>query len=145
MLRIKLLVPATALLALVSAYSFAAPKDDAQAHFAAIAAGNVTEIMKHYDSRAHLEWVGGPLDGAYSTPQAIGGVWKKFTTAQGTMKLSVASVEEAANPKGTTVTANVLFEGKMPVKVRYVLTWRNGKIVDEIWQVAPSLNVSASY
>ena len=46
--------------------------------------------------------------------------------------------------KGATVTANVQFEGKQPIKVRYVLIYRDAKIVNETWQIDPKLAV-ASY
>ena len=41
-------------------------------------------------------------------------------------------------------SANVQFEGKQPIKVRYVLTYRDAKIVNETWQIDPKLSV-ASY
>ena len=52
-------------------------------------------------------------------------------------------LEESANPKGSTVSANVQFEGKAPIKVRYVLTFREGKVVSETWQIDPKLSVAA--
>jgi hypothetical protein len=33
----------------------------------------------------------------------------------------------------------------MPIKVRYVLTFREGKIVSETWQIDPKLAVAAAY
>ena len=36
------------------------------------------------------------------------------------MKVSVDKLEESSNPKGSTVSANVEFEGKAPVKVGHV-------------------------
>lgn len=71
-------------------------------------------------------------------------MWEKFTKSQGALKVSVDKVEEAANPRGATVTANVQFEGKQPIKVRYVLIYRDAKIVNETWQIDPKLAV-ASY
>ena len=122
----------------------AAPSDDARTHFQAVAAGDVAVVMRGYADQAQFNWVGGPLDGTYATPDAIRGVWSKFTTAQGPLKLSVGSIEESANPKGATVSANVMFEGKMPIKVRYVLTYREGKIVSETWQIDPKLSVASA-
>jgi len=122
----------------------AAPSDDARTHFQAVAAGDVAVVMRGYADQAQFNWVGGPLDGTYATPDAIRGVWSKFTTAQGPLKLSVGSIEESANPKGATVSANVMFEGKTPIKVRYVLTYRDGKIVSETWQIDPKLNVASA-
>ena len=43
------------------------------------------------------------------------------------------------------MSANVQFEGKAPIKVRYVLTFREGKIVSETWQVDPKLVLAAAY
>ena len=59
--------------------------------------------------------------------------------AQGELTFKVSNVQESANPKGATVTANVVFSGKNDIKVRYVLTYRDGKIVNEIWQIDPNL------
>ena len=96
----------------------------------------------HQPFNAHFNWVGGPLDGTYSGAENIRGVWEKFTKAVGASKVSVDKLEESANPKGATVTANVQFEAKQPIKVRYVLTYRDGKIVSENWQIDPKLAVS---
>lgn len=136
----------TSLLALaaltLSASALAGPADDARAHFQAVAAGDVARVMQGYAEQAQFNWVGGPLDGTYSGSDAIRGVWSKFTQSQGPLKLSVDKLEESANPKGATVSANVLFEGKAPIKVRYVLTLREGKIVSETWQIDPKLAVT---
>ena len=123
----------------------AAPADDAKTHFQAIGSGDLTVLMRGYGDQAQFNWVGGPLDGTYSTPEAIRGVWEKFTKSQGALKVSVDKLEESANPKGATVSANVQFEGKQPIKVRYVLTFRDGKIVSETWQIDPKLAVAAAY
>jgi hypothetical protein len=66
-------------------------------------------------------------------------VWSKFTKSQGPLEHKVSNLQENANPKGATVTANVEFKGKAPIKVRYVLTYRDGKIVNEIWQIDPNM------
>lgn len=131
-------------LALAAAAGQAAPSDDARTHFQAIASGDMTLLMRGYAEQAQFQWVGGPLDGVYATPEAIHGVWTRFTQGQGPLKLSIGQIEESANPKGATVLANVLFEGKMPIKVRYVLTFREGKIVSETWQIDPKLVVPAA-
>ena len=83
-------------------------------------------------------WVGQGADalGVYQ--------WTKFAQAQGPLKLTVDKLEESANPKGATVSANVQFEGKAPIKVRYVLTLREGKIVNEVWQIDPKLVFAAT-
>ncbi|RTL45068.1 MAG: nuclear transport factor 2 family protein [Burkholderiales bacterium] len=133
---------AAAMVLVATRAAFAAPVDDARTHFQAVASGDMAIVMRAYADNARLEWVGGPLDGSYATPEAIRGVWEKFTKSQGTLKLSVDKVEESANPKGSTVSANVQFDGKGPIKVRYVLTFREGKIASETWQVDPKLNVA---
>lgn len=123
----------------------AAPADDARTHFQAIGAGDLAVVMRGYADNAQFNWVGGPLDGTYASPAAIQGVWEKFTKSAGPLKVSVDKLEESANPKGSTVSANVQFEGKAPIKVRYVLTFREGKIVSETWQIDPKLAVAAAY
>jgi ketosteroid isomerase-like protein len=133
-----------ALLLSLSTAAFAGPAgDDARAHFAAIGAGDVAKLMQGYADNAQFDWVGGPLDGHYNGAQDIRALWEKFAKAQGPLKVTVDKLEEAGNPKGSTVTANVLFEGKQPIKVRYVLLYRGDKIVGETWQIAPALAVGA--
>lgn len=129
--------------ALITGAAHAAPADDARTHFQAIASGDVTAVMQSYGDQAQFQWVGGPLDGAYGTPQAIKEVWSKFTSSQGPLKLTIGAMEQSTNPKGSTVSANVMFEGKAPIKVRYILTFRNDKIVNEVWQIDPKLNLEA--
>jgi hypothetical protein len=96
--------------------------------------------MGSYNKDAALQWVGGPLDGVYNGDTRLRELWSKFTKAQGKLEHKVSDVEESANPKGATVTANVEFQGKAAIKVRYVLTYRDGKIVNEIWQIDPNLS-----
>lgn len=45
---------------------------------------------------------------------------------------------------GSTVTGNVQFEGKTPIKVRYVLVFRDNMIVSEVWQIDPKLLVAGA-
>lgn len=127
-------------LAFTALNAVAAPATaDAQVHFQAIAAGDVAAVMQGYADAAHFVWVGGPLDGTYTGVDAIRQVWEKFSKAQGAMKVAVDKVEDASNPKGSSVTANVTFQGKQAVKVRYMLTYRENKIVSETWQIDPKL------
>jgi hypothetical protein len=119
--------------------AMAAPSDDAETHFRAIGNGDLGVVMRAYADTAQLNWVGGPLDGTYASADAIRGTWEKFTKSQGPLKVSISKLEESANPKGATISANVLFEGKAPIKVRYVLTIREGKIVNETWQIDPKM------
>ncbi|MGX4640491.1 nuclear transport factor 2 family protein [Massilia sp. SYSU DXS3249] len=118
--------------------AFAGPAlDAAQAHIAAVGAGERAAIVRDYADDARLTWVGGPLDGIYTGPAAIGAVWDKFGAAAGPARVTVMGIDETANPKGATVVATVRFDGKIQVKVRYVLTYRDGKLVNETWQVDP--------
>lgn len=119
--------------------------DDARTHFNAIAAGDLPLLAAQYADDAVLEWVGGPLDGRYAGREPIRATWSKFAKANPELKLTVEQVAEAANPKGATVTANVRFEGKQPIRVRYVLTYRGGKLVHETWQIDPNPAPVASY
>ena len=143
---LKPLAGAVAALAFIfAATARAAPADDAKAHFQAIAGGDVATLGAGYADGATLLWIGGPLDGGYTGADAIRATWQKFAAAQGPLKLTVEHVEEAANPKVATVTANLLFEGKAPIRVRHVLVYRDGRIAGEVWQIAPALAIGAGY
>ena len=132
-------------LAMATMQAYAAPIDDAKTHFQAIASNDAQVVMRAYADDARLQWVGGPLDGAYAGKDAIRSTWEKFFKNAGSLKHTVSQLQESTNPKGSTVSANVVFEGKMPIKVRYVITYREGKIVSEIWQIDPQLGVTQSY
>ena len=125
--------------------AFASPVSDAaQIHFNAIGAGDTSIIMRGYGENPQLTWVGGPLDGMYAGDDAIRITWEKFGKAVGPARVTVLAMEESANPKGATIVAKVQFDGKAQVKVRYVLTYRDGKLVNETWQIDPKL-VAAAY
>jgi len=113
--------------------------DQAIAHFNAIGNGQVEAITHAYTDNTILQWIGGPLDGVYDSKADIKVVWQKFTKAQGTLKVEVSNLRENANPKGATVSANVKFIGKNTVPVRYVLTYRGDRLVNEVWQIDPNL------
>ena len=134
----KNILTSAALLAL-STTAFAGAADDASAHFKAIGAGNVEQLMQDYADNASLQWVGGPLNGAYTGSDKIREVWSKFAKGNAPLEVSVSKVEESANPGGGTVTANIEFKGKNTIKVRYVLVYREGKVVNEVWQIDPKL------
>ena len=108
---------------------------DAQMHFKAIAGASVSDIMSQYAPGATLHWIGGPLDGTYSTPAAIKGVWTKFSKAMGAENEMAKNIMVAGDAAGMTVTADVSFRGMKSVNVRYVLVYRGKQIVDEIWQI----------
>lgn len=113
--------------------------DKATAHFNAIGAGEVGAVTAAYTEASVFQWVGGPLDGAYRGKAAIAELWKKFTAAQGKLTVEISNVTENANPKGSTVIADVRFVGKNTIPVRYVLTYRGEELVAEIWQIDPKL------
>jgi ketosteroid isomerase-like protein len=137
----RTLFGAVLLAGLVSSAIAGPAEDSARAHFKAIAAGQVDQVMDQYAGDATLQWVGGPLNGAYAGSEKIKEVWGKFSK-NAPLDLSLGKVEESVNDKGATVSANVQFEGKSVIKVRYVLVYRDGKIVNEVWQIDPKLNMS---
>lgn len=112
--------------------------DLARQHIDAIAAADSAAITSQYSDAAVLQWVGGPLNGVYAGPGSLAGVWGKFTAGQGKLSVAVTNLQEAVNPAGATVTADVVFQGKGPIPVRYVMLYRDGKLVSEIWQIAPA-------
>lgn len=117
----------------------ASTRDKALGHFEAIGKGAVDSILADYASDATLYWIGGPLDGVHAGKGKIETVWRKFTGAQGPLKVQVSDIAEHANPKGSTISANVKFVGKGTVPVHYVLTYHGGNLVSEIWQIDPKL------
>ena len=124
-------------------HAIASPLSDAaRARFSAIAAGHISVLMSDYAEHPQLNWIGGPLDGTYAGTDMIRITWERFSKAAGPLKVSVSNLEESANPKGATVIANVQFDGKTSIKVRYVLTYRDNKLVNETWQIDPKLSVT---
>lgn len=135
-------VALAAALGLAASPAFAAmTAPDAQMHFQDVAKGNITGLMGQYAPGATVLWVGGPLDGTYSGTKSIQQLWQKFSKANGTLTEKTSHIVVGTDPMGMTVTANVVFMGKSKIPVRYVLTYRNRKIVDEIWQIAPNLTM----
>jgi len=106
----------------------------------AIAAGNTEAVNAQYGEGMRLEWVGGPLDGTYSTAEEISGVWSKFSKAQGQQTVEIGNAVEGASPAGATVAVMATFKGKATVPVLYVATYRKEKLVTETWQVNPPAN-----
>ena len=115
------------------------PATLAHQHIDAIGVGDVAKITAQYSAGAWLNWVGGPLDGTYIGPQQIAEVWGKFSKSQAPLKPTVKNMAESANPAGSTITADVIFTGKTTIKVRYVMLYRKGELVDETWQIDPKL------
>ena len=124
----------------------AGPLDEAKAkaHLNAVAAGDLDALMKDYADDATLDWVGGALDGRYQGKAAIAAVWQKFIAANAgkPRPAKFGKPEAYANPKGATVEAKAEYGGTTPVKVWHALTFRDGSLSTEIWQIAPALQVS---
>jgi hypothetical protein len=136
---VKTLILSTLVITLFAGSAFAAPAEDlAKARIDAIAKGDIAAIAAGYADGATLHWIGGPLDGNYTGADKLKEVWGKFNGAMGQQKATIAAITEAANPKGSTVSANVVLAGKNNVKIRYVMVYRDGKLSDEIWQVDPN-------
>ena len=66
-------------------------------------------------------------------------VWTKFTGSQAPLTVKIGDFHENGNPAGTTVTTDVTFMGKAPIKVHYAMLYRGDKLVDETWQIDPKL------
>jgi len=141
-MKLPVMILASAVLTSASASVMAGASDAATDHINAVAAGKVSEIMAGYGDNAVFQWVGGPLDGVYTSRDAIHTVWSKFAKGNAPLKASITQLASSGNPKGETVSANVVFSGKKTIKVRYVLTYRQGRLVNEVWQIDPKLSSS---
>lgn len=129
-----------------STLALAGPLDEAKAktHLDAVAAGDLDALMRDYAEDAYMDWVGGALDGRYTGRAAIKGVWQKFIAANAgkPRPAKFGKLGAFANPKGTTVEATAEYGGTTPVKAWHALTFRDGSITTEIWQIAPAIQVS---
>lgn len=137
---------ACAVLAGVSGVAQAGPLDEAKAlaHLNAVAASDLDALMRDYEDDAYMDWIGGPLDGRYRGKAEIRAVWQKFIAANAgqprTGKFS--KLNAYANPKGATVHASAEYAGAAPVKVWHALTFRDGSLTTEVWQIAPSIQLA---
>lgn len=107
----------------------------AEAYFAAITGGDPETIASYYADDAEFRWVGGPLAGLYKGKDKIKGVWAKFAAAAGNFSHEVLELNEIGSGTSTVVTAKVRFKGDGEVPVKFAITYRDGKIVSETWQV----------
>ncbi len=123
----------------------AGPLDEAKAraHLDAVAAGDLEALMKDYPEDAYMEWVGGPLDGRYRGKEAIRAVWQKFIAVNEGKPRPAAfgKLSAFANPKGASVQQRADYGGKLPLKVLHVLTYREGELTTELWQIAPAMQL----
>jgi hypothetical protein len=145
MFRVLTLLACTVWIAF-SAAVHAGPLDEAKAraHLQAVAAGDHDNVMRDYADDAYLDWVGGPLDGRYRGKDAIAEVWKKFLANNGgrPRPAKFGKLEAYGNPKGTSLEVPAEYGGEKPVKVWHVLTYRDGLLATEIWQISPTLNIA---
>jgi hypothetical protein len=140
-----LMMALVALPFLPGAGAVAGPLDDARAraHLDAVAAGDLEGLMRDYADDAYLEWVGGPLDGRYRGKAEIRAVWQKFIAANAgkPRPASFGKLVSFANAKGASVQQRADYSGTVPVKVWHVLTYRDGSLTTEVWQIAPTLQL----
>ena len=128
-----------------SSAALAGPLDEAKAkaHLDAIAAGDIDALMRDYSDDAYLDWVGGPLDGRYRGKAEIRAMWLKFIGANNgkPRPAEFSKLTAFTNPRGTSVEAKASYGGALPVKAWHVLTYRDGELNTEIWQIAPALQI----
>jgi ketosteroid isomerase-like protein len=139
------LLLALALLPWCGGQAVAGPLDEAKAkaHLDAVAAGDLDALMRDYADDAYMEWVGGPLDGRYRGKAEIRAVWQKFIAANAgkPRPAHFGKLTAFANPRGATVEAKADYAGAVPVKVWHALTYRDGDLTTEVWQIAPALQI----
>jgi len=99
--------------------------------------------MKDYAEDAYMDWIGGPLDGRYRGKAEIRAVWQKFIAANAgkPRPANFGKLVSFANPKGASVQQRAEYGGQVPVKVWHALTYRDGDLTTEVWQIAPSLQL----
>ncbi|WP_075795024.1 nuclear transport factor 2 family protein [Massilia putida] len=143
--KIASLILSLALLPLCGGQAVAGPLDEAKAkaHLDAVAAGDLDALMRDYAEDAYMEWVGGPLDGRYRGKAEIRAVWQKFIAVNDgkPRPATFGKLKAFANPRGTSVEAGVGYGGKLPMKVWHALTYRDGDLTTEVWQIAPALQI----
>lgn len=126
----------------LSSPSYAGPLDEAKAkvHLAAVAAGDLDALMRDYEDDSSIEWVGGPLDGRYRGKAEIRELWRKFIAAnQGKPRAATSGEFEIhSNAKGASIETTVEYGGIAPVRVWHVLTYRDGSLIAELWQILPA-------
>jgi ketosteroid isomerase-like protein len=144
--NLLVLIAAFAAVCTASQLVSAGPLDEAKAlaHLNAVAAGDLDGLMRDYEEDAYMDWIGGPLDGRYRGKAQIKAVWQKFIAANaGTPRPAKFSPLEAfSNAKGATVHASAEYGGTTPVKVWHALSYRDGTLGTEIWQIAPAIKLA---
>jgi ketosteroid isomerase-like protein len=143
--RSCLALAVVALSSTLSPAALAGPLDEAKAHahLDAVAAGDIEGLMRDYAEDAYIDWVGGPLDGRYRGKAEIRAMWQKFIKAnEGKPRpAEFGKLSAFANAKGASVQAKAAYGGITPVKAWHMMTYREGELTTEIWQIAPTLQV----
>lgn len=129
----------------LSQSALAGPLDEAKAraHLDAIAAGDLDALMRDYADDAYFDWVGGPLEGRYRGKAEIRAVWEKWiaTNAGKPRPAKFSKLTAFTNPKGASIEAKADYDGALKVKVWHVMTYRDGAMTTEIWQIAPRMQI----
>jgi hypothetical protein len=134
-LTLKSMLAASLLLVGANTASAGTDAVRAEAFFNAISGGNAETVTSFYADKAEFHWVGGPLAGIYKGKGQIKAVWERFGQAAGKLDYKTLAVSESQNGPISTVTARVKFIGPKEVPVKFVLMFKDGKIVNQIWQV----------
>jgi len=142
----SVLITACSVWGMATQLASAGPLDEAraQAHLNAVAAGDLDGLMRDYDEDAYMDWIGGPLDGRYRGKAQIKTVWQKFIAANAGQPrpAKFSPIEAFTNIKGATVHASAEYGGTAPVKVWHALSYRDGALGTEIWQIAPAIKLA---
>jgi len=142
----SVLITACSVWGMATQLASAGPLDEAraQAHLNAVAAGDLDGLMRDYDEEAYMDWIGGPLDGRYRGKAQIKAVWQKFIAANAGQPrpAKFSPIEAFTNIKGATVHASAEYGGTAPVKVWHALSYRDGALGTEIWQIAPAIKLA---
>jgi ketosteroid isomerase-like protein len=112
----------------------------AEAYFSSITGGDAETIASFYADDAEFRWIGGPLAGLYKGRDQIKGVWTRFSEAAGSFTHEVLELSETAKGPESVITARVAFKGATAVPVKFLITYKDGKITSETWQVDKSPN-----
>jgi len=142
----SVLIAALSVWGMATHLASAGPLDEAraQAHLNAVAAGDIDGLMRDYDEDAYMDWIGGPLDGRYRGKDQIKAVWQKFIAANAgaPRPVKISPLQAFTNAKGATVHASAEYGGTTPVKVWHALSYRDGALGTEIWQIAPAIKLA---
>jgi len=113
------------------------PEERARIHWTAITKNDLAATTRDYSGHSVLDWVGGPLNGKYTGPEAIRGVWGKFFEGQGPLTVDISNVQVKEQDSTQTVTARTIFKGKVTIPVDYTLVYQGRCLAAETWKIRP--------